>query len=208
MAPRTLVVPTLALLLASSAAAAEFTSGSEVVFTGGPSQPPQSRQTGLSVKVDLRGGGALIVPDAPPPPSPAPPDPGASPLSLRPLPGRSADDLAALTGDDDPSTRASALTALASLGRRDLVRDGLDDRDDRVAGHAARLLGGLKDRASVGKLIRLADLDRRPLEDAAVDALGAIGSPAARAALRRLADLGDAPVALRARKALRARQAP
>lgn len=214
---------TLMLLLLASIACAQngasLTVGDEVVFSGGPSQPPQSKQTGLVFEVNnIRGGGgepgtagkkgkksgaqasvgsASTLADQPPAP---PPLPDLSPLST--------DELTVALGDAQAARREAAVNALAGHTRpdeRSIVRPSLEtaltDSEPAVVRAAAVALGRLGDASAAPAVMKLV-YDRD--DGVAVSAIRTVATLGYKTALPELTKLGgrdQGPVGAAAREA-------
>jgi HEAT repeat protein len=104
-------------------------------------------------------------------------------------------DLATATGDPSPQVRAAIAELASGLGAGHdpaAFRDLLHDSDAVVVEAACFATGEVGDLAAVGALIEIATSHADPLcREAAVAALGALGSPEGKAAV--LAALGDRP---------------
>lgn len=97
-------------------------------------------------------------------------------------------------GDDDESMRASALFAMgrsADPRWRVIILEELGSRDPVLCFEAARASGELEIADAVPQLITLLNEDDIEIRDTAVWALGRIGGPEARRALRACCAAGD-----------------
>lgn len=187
--------------------------GDEVIYSGGPSQPPQSKQTGLSLNAKIvgmagsSGEEALTTGEAE---GPIGSDGFGTTRSGRDVPGSSPSPPPKVDlGDvDDEGLRlhlAAADAALRAAACRVFAERATVARDERVAemrralfddapavvAQAARALGRLNDGESREDLEELLDQDDPALVDAALGALGDLGDSRSLPALRKLERVGD-----------------
>ena len=138
-----------------------------------------------------------------------PPEEKSEPLKFSDLSSKDQEELQSLAYDSSPHMRASAFRSLAALppkkmkpASRKSLRESIYDEDDRVVELGASLLGGIRDRPSVLPLVKLVDIGKPPIEQAAVKALGSIGDTRALPTLKRVADLELKKLSPLARKAI------
>lgn len=203
------------LFIASVACAqngASITVGDEVVFSGGPSQPPQSKQTGLVFEVNnIRGsfpdgakGKKARKPDdvtlsAQTPAPPPVPD----------LSGKTTDELTVALGDRETTTRQAAVTALASHAapaERAVVKSALEsalaDSEPVVVREAAVALGKLGDPTAAPAVMKLVYDRDDGVAIASIRTVAVLGYRTAVPELTKLGGRDQGPVGNAAREAV------
>ncbi|MGE0440592.1 MAG: HEAT repeat domain-containing protein [Gemmatimonadales bacterium] len=119
---------------------------------------------------------------------------------------RATDALLGRSRDPSVEVRRRAVQGLAQfddeIAKAEWFRPWLGDEDAEVRATAARSLGDLRDRSSLGGLMKLVDDPSTDVREAAVGALGDIRDPAALPAIQRAIGDRDAEVRQRALHAL------
>lgn len=177
--------------------------GDEVIYSGGPSQPPQSKQTGLSFQakiVAMSGEGTSKTTNEAPLPT-------AKRLPRPELSRCSSEELRQRLGADDARVRKEACRLFAQrsdLSREERVselRRSLWDEDEAVVVTAAVALASLRALECREEIEELLGQDEPLLVLGAIRALESLGDPRARPALRKLVDGGDPRFSEAAKKA-------